>query len=346
LTQRDWMMHVTVLSGDIGVPNNSTDNTYHVFYNSGLNSTAVLDGFTITGGKANVGGYPANAGAGMFNDGASPSLVNCIFANNAAGGDGGGMLNLNSSAAITNCVFSGNSAGGNGGGIYNEFSSGVSQMNCTFSGNSAAYNGGGVANGGASPVLTNCLFTGNTCNNGGGGLYNSVSSPTLRNCTFSANSATFNSQGILSEFSSNPNLSNCILWGSNTEIGGNATVTYSIVQQSSGVFPGTGNLNIDPLFVSGTDRHLQDCSPAIDAGTATGAPSTDRDGNVRPANAGYDMGAFEFQGTLPTTITCYADTDGDGFGQRAGFLYHLRGGICEQRRRLQRQQCRHSSRSC
>ena len=40
-------------------------------------------------------------------------------------------------------------------------------------------------------------------------------------------------------------------------------------------------------------------SPAIDAGTTTGAPSTDQRGLPRPGpgNPGVDIGAFEVQGT-------------------------------------------------
>src|SRR5690606_3668485 len=95
----------------------------------------------------------------------------------------------------------------------------------------------------------------------------------------------------------------------------------SIIQ---GGYPGTGNLDLDPLFVSqpdfnnapttAGDLHITACSPAIDAGTASGAPTNDLDGNARPTNTDFDMGAFEFQESLSTSVTCYADTDGDGFG--------------------------------
>ena len=36
-------------------------------------------------------------------------------------------------------------------------------------------------------------------------------------------------------------------------------------------------------------------SPAIDAGTATGAPATDQRGVARPQGPGVDIGAFEYQ---------------------------------------------------
>lgn len=61
---------------------------------------------------------------------------------------------------------------------------------------------------------------------------------------------------------------------------------------------GKGNIYGDPLFVSpawGTDGdyHLRTGSPAIDAGTPTGAPSNDLEGNPRPQGNGFDIGAYE-----------------------------------------------------
>ena len=47
--------------------------------------------------------------------------------------------------------------------------------------------------------------------------------------------------------------------------------------------------------VPGTDFHLAPASPALDAGTTTGAPGDDLDGNPRPVGAGIDVGAYETQ---------------------------------------------------
>jgi hypothetical protein len=43
------------------------------------------------------------------------------------------------------------------------------------------------------------------------------------------------------------------------------------------------------------DAHLQAGSPAIDAGTPIGAPSTDYDGRPRPQGQGYDIGPYEYR---------------------------------------------------
>ena len=55
-----------------------------------------------------------------------------------------------------------------------------------------------------------------------------------------------------------------------------------------------GNISSDPLFASATDAHLSAGSPAIDAGTCSGAPATDFEGDARPTGSGCDIGADEF----------------------------------------------------
>ena len=113
---RDIALYPTILSGDIGNIGDNSDNSYHVLLGSGTDATAILDGFTITGGNAN-GSSPNNSGAGLRNSSGSPTLLNCSFSNNSAG-YGSGICNFSSSPSLTNCSFSNNSAG-SGGGMYN-----------------------------------------------------------------------------------------------------------------------------------------------------------------------------------------------------------------------------------
>jgi len=73
------------------------------------------------------------------------------------------------------------------------------------------------------------------------------------------------------------------------------------------------NISVDPLFVSSTDRHLFPWSPAVNAGTTTGAPSTDFDSETR--SGAIDIGADE----VPTlTVTIAADESDAGLGLGAG----------------------------
>ena len=86
---RDIELYKTILSGDIGIPCDNSDNSYHVVTGSGTDETAVLDGFTITAGNAN-----GHDGGGMFNLDGSPTVMNCIFTDNSTESRGGGMHNL------------------------------------------------------------------------------------------------------------------------------------------------------------------------------------------------------------------------------------------------------------
>ncbi len=169
--QRDWVTNVTVLSGDIdqddlsgldpdgrgrGLPRGN--NSYHVIKGS---DNAVLDGFTIAGGHANGSGSDDNGG-GIYCDGVSPKIVNCIITCNKSAGDGAGMYNDNSaSPTLINCIISGNLARASGAGIYNKNSSSPIITNCTFNANKAFGEGGGIcseAGTSCAPTITNCVL--------------------------------------------------------------------------------------------------------------------------------------------------------------------------------------------
>jgi len=281
LSDRDWAANPTILSGDIGTMGDNSDNSYHVIsnYENGLDNSAVLDGFTITGGYSADKSFPDYLGGGMSNYSSSPLVRNCTFSNNTAI-VGGGISNFYAASSVINCVFRDNSAH-SGGGISNFFDSPL-VANCTFYGNSAIY---------------------------GGGIYNTNGTPILTNCTLSDNSSANNGGGILNE-NAPATITNCIVWGNDTGISdliSTSNVTYSIVQDAP---IGTGNLDTDPLFVDAANNNfrLQACSQAIDAGTdAANATTTDLDGNARkfdaiPGGRQIDMGAYEYQNNL-TTLT-------------------------------------------
>ena len=180
-SQRDAAANLTVLSGDIGTPSVNTDNSYHVVTGSGTDSTAMLDGFTITGGYAD-GGSSNDSGAGMLNEAGSPTLANVIFSGNSAG-SGSGMFNYSSSPSLMNVTFSDNvgTDGSRGGAMVNDTNSSPTLTNVTFSGNSAILLGGGMLNSyNSNPSLMNVTFSGNSANSGGG-IYNVSSTPSLIN---------------------------------------------------------------------------------------------------------------------------------------------------------------------
>jgi len=98
-------------------------------------------------------------------------------------------------------------------------------------------------------------------------------------------------------------VSNTILWGHTEAFASAYPVTqtmeadYSDIQLTSGTWPGTGNINQNPLFVGGGDYRLQETSPAVDAADTAAAPATDLDGVPRPVPAGgdADMGCYEWR---------------------------------------------------
>ena len=306
LEQRDPAAYPTILTGNIGDPGNHDDNSYHVVYSSGVDSTAVLDGFTITGGRANDNGdqYGKGSGGGMYATGGSPTVRNCIFTANFALYYGGGMYNTESSPAVTNCTFSENRAN-HGGGMHNYVESSPTVTNCTFTGNSADIDGGGMQNhSNSDPTVTNCTFTGNSADyGGGGGMKNSTSDPTVINCTFTGNSAEYGGGGGMNNYWSGPTVTNCIFWASSGgEIVNSGTSApsffFCVVQggYEGGTEILTGDPKLGPLADNGgpTRTHaLLAGSSALDTGKSADAPATDQRGVSRPRGAGHDIGAYE-----------------------------------------------------
>jgi len=82
--------------------------------------------------------------------------------------------------------------------------------------------------------------------------------------------------------------------GSGSQVGGsNCSFAYSDIGPQAVV--GTGNINMDPLFVDATNGnyHLQAGSPAQNAADPTAGLAVDLDGDVRPRGGRSDMGADE-----------------------------------------------------
>ena len=218
--ERDPQGYPTILSGDISTVSDNSDNCYHVVTaGSGISSSTVLDGFTITAGDANDT-FPDNYGAGMYNEG-DPIIANCTFVDNWAEGDGGGLYNTYCAPALINCTFYRNGAGDEGGGVRSGYCDNMTLVNCVFLENEAGDDGGAVGHYNCSATFTNCIFRGNYTSGGsysdGGAISNNEgSSPTLINCLFSGNHATYRGGGIYNtgeEYASAPVLINCSLSG-------------------------------------------------------------------------------------------------------------------------------------
>ncbi|MBA7711450.1 hypothetical protein ES703_120413 [subsurface metagenome] len=317
--QRNVGLYKTILSGDLdgndvenidpcdllGHPSRA-ENSYQVVTGSATDGTAVLEGFTITGGNAD-GSYPRDIGGGMYNYAGSPTLTNCTFSGNSALNYGGAMYNTGySSPMLTNCTFRDNAVTDSGGGMFNDEHSSPTVTNCTFTGNSAGNYGGGMHNSeSSSPTLTNCILWADSAPNEPE-IYNSLSTPTV---TYSDIEGCGGSGGG---------------WDPNCGADGG------------------GNIDDDPLFIgpNGPDAipgtaddgdanvhnvHLLGRSPCINSGDPSGDYSgqVDIDGQTRVAYSRVDMGADE---VFPIAGDFEPDGDVD-FADFAIFAGHWLAGV-------------------
>ena len=273
--------HPTILSGDVagddvtgadGVTISPADivgpNSNHVLFldgtvNGAITENTVIDGVTVTGGKADASG-PAYGryGGGLMCDGSNgnecnPTLRNVIFVGNLADSRGGAIYNNGysgaSSPTIKNAVFLNNTANTDGGALFND----------------------GENVGVSSPIIVNAVFTGNTASSNGGAMFN---------------------DGLVNGLSE-PQITNTILWGNSSTSDGDelynantaATLAYSIIQggvNGSGIggasnIDNGGNISLDPRF----------SRPAMPAGP-DGTMGTADDGlAVRPGSPALDAGA-------------------------------------------------------
>ncbi len=276
----------------VSVAGDLCSRVYHVVLAFGIGEQARLDGFLITGGRADGGASDITIGAGLKALFSSPTIVSCLFANNYAADEGGGLY----------------AYGGVGS---------PRMVNCTFA-NNLAGRGGAVSTRYGNPVMTNCLFDSNTALPGpGGAVAGNDFGGEIFNSTFVGNRAQTPGgaiSGIL-------DLANVIVWDSvPDQIAGARSVIYSCVE---GGYPGTGNIALDPVFVdpAGGNYRLGPGSPCIDLGSNPALPSdvADLDGDLqvneptpldldlrpRTVNDTVDAGAYE-------ACRYSLDVDGDG----------------------------------
>ncbi|RQP18946.1 MAG: BspA family leucine-rich repeat surface protein [Parapedobacter sp.] len=295
----------SILSGDFNGDDrtdnydNHTENAHHVTIASGNVGSALMDGFTVTGGYARGSTSGPSVmgrtiyrffGGGTYVISSSPQFTHMAWFNNL-GDWGGGLFNTVSllteisSPELTNVAFYRNMAPGGGGGIRN-FGGSVDIKQAIF-----ANNGAGLVEDG-------------TSSGPGGGIHSSGNGTSLSvtNATFYRNWIVgvfipqFDGGAIFVEQTSTL-LNNVLIWGNEVEgdpadpsasisistLGGDVTVANSLVAHSGGsanwnnamgILDGGNNIDADPVFVStipGEVGYLQlsASSPAINGGSNT-----------------------------------------------------------------------------
>jgi len=218
-TERNVTDYETILSGDIGVAGDPSDNAYHVFHNRNIDQTAKLDGVTITAGYASGYYVYDKDGGGMYNYQSSPTLHDVTFIGNTAIRNGGGIANSNhSSPELVHVKIEANQAQ-SGGGMHNADSSSPTLAQGKVSGNRAEYNGGGINNYRSNPAFTDVEISGNQADTFGGGVYNFESSPVLAGVVIKNNEATRSGGGVHNLSGSNPVFSDVKIIGNESTTG-------------------------------------------------------------------------------------------------------------------------------
>lgn len=195
----------SVLSGDLGVKGEISDNAYSVVTMlSDAGSVSTLDGFTIRDGSARnfrEGLAKSSAGGGLYimagTQLSNHQITNCLFTNNKAH-NGGAVLVDSGRPSFIACVFEHNSADFNGGAVYNKGIASIASpifRDCTFEDNSSNSGAGMTnngSNGSSSPLILNCSFVNNTSLMNGAAIYNisndnGETEPVLEGCSFIGN---------------------------------------------------------------------------------------------------------------------------------------------------------------
>ena len=263
------------------------------------------------------GNQAENGGAGVaFFSGSDADIAGGSVQGNVSETDGGGLYLMDSSPVLDCVEIAGNSAMQNGGGLCATGSSAPSLDRCSIRENSARNRGGGsYATDTAAPEFVNTLVVGNAARYEGGGFCALGSPSTMRitNATVVGNAADFG--GGLYAQDASVAVGNSIFRGNGREIDAfdsAVAVSFSNVESGEGLFPGDGNIDADPLFaVAGVDYHLKDGSLCIDKASPDLAPSRDIDGEQRPCGGAPDMGADEWNDSVP--YACFTATPTSGY---------------------------------
>ncbi|MBX7106307.1 MAG: hypothetical protein K1X57_19675, partial [Gemmataceae bacterium] len=255
-------------------------------YNAG---ELILDGVTLTGNTA------SGLGGAVYNDG-TLSVARSTFANNT--GNEAGAIQSVGTLTIDNSTFTANDSKFNGGAL--RLFGATTIRGSTFNGNTVFNQGGALINLG-NLVISNSTFA----DNGKDAVLLWDGTADVTNATI-----TNNSNGGLTNVLSTTNLRNSVVAGN---IGGDllgnpltAASTNNLVNLSASA-AGLGTLasNGGPTQTVA----LLPGSPAINAGTSSGASPLDQRG--LPRVGAVDIGAFEVQVWQPAKVSQVQINGGD-----------------------------------
>jgi type IX secretion system substrate protein len=242
LSERDIVLHPTILSGDVigddvsdDFVNNRDDNLFTVIdITSEITNETLIDGFTISNGHADgLINNQVSRGAGIHSLG-SPIINNCFFTQNYASIYGAGAyfwagtFTDGVSVEVNNCRFEKNKSDGDGGGLMmdtNGQNPTFTVTSCEFSENMAESNGGGAR------LLTREDAIGTTF--------------LVDSCLFELNNSTFSS-GLLTQMNG---VNNQFELKNSTFLKNEAELDATVIVVGYGI--GTGNATVDSCIFDG-----------------------------------------------------------------------------------------------
>ncbi|WP_299117197.1 LamG-like jellyroll fold domain-containing protein [uncultured Winogradskyella sp.] len=293
ISERNLGLNPTILSGDIGVLNDNSDNILNIITSINDSANTIVDGFIIEEANADRG-FPIMSGdpceADPCPDNSGPDGGATIEGQIVTFTNGAAINATNTSIKIQNCIFRANAATilaslyfGSGG--------------LPLISNTLFYNNTGNLSvlfidqiGSTQAELSNLTFINNTLNLpiGSNAIASTSSLSTIKNSVF------FNNTTGIDIVSSNANSTNNFISNS----GGNGTLLTTDPFVNSMDIDGSDDIlgTIDDGLIPAQGSAL------IDAGIALpNTPLTDITGRTRIVGLAIDVGAYEFQQTLSNT---------------------------------------------
>lgn len=292
LDQRNPALHVARLTGVLDDANAGF--AFHVITSIGVGPETIVDGVTITDGRADGVCCGQDRGGGVFNSGGSPNFIGCSFRDNF-GLIGGAVYSSQGSPSFRNCSFYRNAAGA-GGGVHLALNSAITISGCHFEDNEASTNGGGLDfRQGSLPLVRESEFFSNRAALGGaifeiqthgevddsyfesnravrGGALYGGGEPGVKvtGCTFVANRA--DEEGGAARVHGRQDFDRCTFLGNRAEIRGGALL-----------FVGTDPIITNSVF-SGNQAQLAGGAISVDASTLYIINSTLNRNHAMPIN--------------------------------------------------------------
>lgn len=278
IEERDVTRNPTILSGDLDGDDgpdfeNNAENSYHVVVAPQQASAVTLDGFTISGGNADVTDYsdPQSQGGGMYNASSGAVIANCRFAGNSAAIRGGGLFNTALDTVMVDCDFVNNRVIDRGGGLSVAGPGALSVTGCHFELNHADFGGGVFSAGTAHPVFTDCTFSANVAGRGGAMRIEHNSHPAITGCDFLDNAAIFGGAFELWD-DSTAAITNCRFIGcSSGERGGAIYLGSPVAARIHGCeFIGNGAEQGGAIYDEKSAAEVSNCTFSANTATVSG----------------------------------------------------------------------------